>query len=336
MSRIVFSATLFASVVTVCVFATSAVAQERQRDQRSRSDQQRADQRDSQASSQQSRERDSQRRSKQDEQGRRVALEPAGWVRVGIDYDGDNRFDASRTIYYYDLVEAQRRSDQRRNREGTDQQSSRQSASTDQQSSRQLRKVSGEVTSLKTFRSSRGEQHRFARIETSKGQTVPVNLGSVEDLRRLDLQNGDQVTVIGSLARANDRTVLRAHTIQSGDQRIDVTPRKQSRSRQFSGTITSLRSTRMSGQNQEFQVARVTDDSGSTQTVVLGPKDRLSELGLRSGMWVSGSARAGRLNGQAALVAERIAANDQTVRIEQSLGRGESARRQGAQQQRQQ
>jgi hypothetical protein len=322
MTRFFSSLSLLAMVLAASVPADPATAQQDQREPKAdRNRQERG-----------RRAQDMQRRGpaqgvrQRGQQAQRSPLQPLGWVRVAVDYDQDDRFDAMETIYYYDLVQARDRSAQRR---GQQARQGRQDpfARSEPRQRQALRRISGQVADLRAIRLTGGDQQHIAKVQTHNGQTVPVLLGSAEQLSQLELQNGDQITVWGTGARINDRPVFAARRIQSGEQRVTVSTQPGRNLRRVRGQIASLRTTTFRGRDQQFQVARVELEGGPDRTVILGPQSRLEDLNLQQGDQVQLLARPGRLNDQPALIAQQIRAKDRTVQIEQPEGRRITSRR---------
>lgn len=319
---------MLATMLAAFAVSLPAAAQPNQQDD---SQSQRDRQRDRQMQAdQRQRQQDQRDRARQPrdlrQRRQQMALQPQGWVRIAVDYDQDNRFDAMETIYYYDLVQARERSAQRRGQQGRQ----RQMARSDQTRQRQqLRRASGRVTDMTSIRLNDGQEHRLAKIETQQGQRIPVDLGRAEQADRLDLQEGDRISVWGTRARINDRRILRARRVQAGDQQVTINRERDRNLKRVRGRIANLRTTRFRGRDQQFRVARLELNGGRTETVILGPQDRLQSLNLQQGDEVRLLVRPGRLNDQQALVAEQIRANERTVRVQQP-GRRTGARQQGS------
>jgi len=214
-------------------------------DRGDRSDDRRTDQRDRQGAQRRTDRRGSWR------------LQPQGWVTIAVDTDGDSRVDTSETIYYYDLqrarqASAQRKNDQRRQaqrrsddsryhaeRPRADQRRQRRDARRGDPRQRmapqhrhmmaekkrrqnETRTIRGEISQLKAFRLADGPEHQFAKLETSDGKKVPVDLGRVEQIQGLDLQEGDDVQMLVRRGRYNDRPALIVDQIRANDQLVRV------------------------------------------------------------------------------------------------------------------
>lgn len=194
------------------------------------------------------RQRDQRQRDQQARDGRQVRVEPQGWVRIAVDRDNDGRFDAVETIYMYDLEMAQQRSQQRdrdeldrrsgdTQREGrrrwSDQQD-RQQRDRSAQQRRQSRRheIEGTVRELSTVQlPGHDDQFLTARVQTEEGRTGRVMLGAEKQLERLDLEEGDRVTVSGRPGFVNDRMMLIALEIEANDETVRPQPASREGSR---------------------------------------------------------------------------------------------------------
>lgn len=331
-------------VLAMCAVTVPAVAQESNRNQQQdeqrvrQQDQQRqrARQQDRQRQREAQRARQRQQDQQQAQQGQQFRLRPSGWVAVAVDYDQDNRFDAVERIYYYDLVQARQRSAQRRGQQeqqqqmaGQDRSQRQQMARQDRRQRQQIRRTSGRVTDLTTVRLSDGQQHRLAKLETQQGQRVPVDLGRADQVQRFDIQEGDRIAVWGTRSRINDRPVLSARRIQTENEQFTVGRERDRNLKRVRGQIANLRTARFRGQDQQFRVAQIELNDGDTETVILGPQERLGNLNLQQGDDVRLLVRPGRLNDESVLIAEQVRANERTVRIERPDDRRLTSRQRG-------
>ena len=309
--------------------ASPAMAQQNQSGQSDRQDQSR-----SQSQSRDGSQRDSQLRAS-----------PSGWIRVATDYDNDGTFDAIETLYIYDLERARQSSRERANREagnmrgsdrdsgmerwdnmdrqGQDGQRGRYARSDRRQSDRSGRmrtyeqrreSVSGEIQNLKTQgMTGMDSKSVMARIKTEEGRTARVCLGPQDKLDKLDLEEGDQITVEGVRGRVNDRTVLMARKITSDDQEVEVKMPDSRRMKRVRGEIISKRNAKFRNQDEQHVVAKVRLVSGKQEMVNLGPKSKIEKLELSQGDDVSMIVRPGRINGEPALIAQQVSSGDESI-----------------------
>lgn len=279
--------------------------------------------RQNQASQQQA----SRRQNQRSNSGQMPALR---WVTVAVDYDGDRLYDGYETIYYYDFVDARNRSNQRQNSGQSNGQNGKQSKGQNgmqanrqnmQNDKQQMRSISGQLSNLKTVRLSDNKQHRMGKVETSDGQMVPVHFGTVDQTKRLDLSEGDQVQVQGKSARINDRQVLCAKKVSSDGQSVNIKSEKDRDLKRVRGTVSSMQSLRLRDQDQAFTMATIKTMGDKSQKVILGPEQKLNQLDLQQGDELRLLVRKGRLNGETVCIAEQINANDQTVKLDRPEGK---------------
>lgn len=234
------------------------------------------------------------------------------WVTIYADFDHDGRIDSKERIYVLDLMRARRDSDQRRmaaHRQGRFQQESNRSEP--------LIQLQGTIEDQAEF-SLRGhgdDKFLLAHINTENGKTARVVLGRREDLKSLDLSQGQSVTVRGERHQINNKPVLFARTAIANGQTVNVSPPKSGGEQRVRGTIESLDRRRFRDRDGEFLVAYVDLVSGRTRMINLGSLAKLKSLNLQEGDEIRVLARPGRINDQPALVAAEVNANGQTVAI---------------------
>jgi hypothetical protein len=183
-------------------------------------------------------------------------------------------------------------------------------------------RISGTVAEATTFRMAPQGEHRFAKLKTDAGRSVPVDLGRLSDLESLgQIKDGDQVTVIGSLARVNDRRIVRAERVRMGGETATIATSDDRDVKRVRGKIRALRTARFKGQDQPFQVARVDLRGGRNEVVILGPEDRLETIELESGDEVQLLVRRARYNGNPALVADQVRVDGQLAEISKPEGK---------------
>ena len=108
-----------------------------------------------------------------------------------------------------------------RSRDGSQRQSSR---------GRGLQQVSGEILRLKRIPlRNTNIQHTAVLLKTNDGKRRVVDLGPTQNLRQLDLQEGDQVSVRGGIVRIGDSRIFFARQVRSDGETVNVTYRRQER-----------------------------------------------------------------------------------------------------------
>lgn len=269
-------------------------------------------------------------------------LEPRGWIRIAVDYDGDGRYDAYEQIYAFDLERARTASRDRqarlsrRDREIAQPQQqfeARQRSAQDRPTLRerfrevftgqerqqpQLTRLEGELRNVRSMQFTGVEgKEKLAHLVTDQGQTERVALGPEQQLERLDLEDGARVSIAGYRGEINDRPVIVAEQVAAGGDTVRINRQRPSEAlRRFHGQVLQTRTTRLRDHDERFVIANVRLDDGPTMQVILGPQSKVRRLDLQEGDEIALLAQQARLNRQAALLAQQIAANEQVVRID--------------------
>ena len=312
-------ATMLAGVV---LMATPVSAQS-DRDQQDRG------QRQQQAQQQRSRQRD--------QQSTNYRLQPRGWVTIGVDSDDDKQFDRYETIYYYDLQQAKQRSQQRRADQGRANQGQRQQRDDRQMDRRQQDRrrtqqdgrrrqqaqqqqrvrLQGEVVRRSKL-DLVGDQDKdvaIAQLRTQDGRRVSAYLGALDRVRKLDIQQGDQITVEGVRSAINNQPFIIARRVSKDGQSItNPMPRRQDL-RRCDGEIVNLRTATFKGRDGEFVVAKIRGSKDDKKTINLGRKDELKNLNLEEGDRITALVRDGRIGGEDAIIAQMVRANGKTADV---------------------
>lgn len=314
------SAALLASL-TLAAPAPAQQQQSQQNDQNQSPQQNQARQRDHQQSPSRRRDTRPMRSPQQDNQAR-WRLEPEGWITIAVDRDGDGRFDAVETIHAYDLQRARQASRRRQDQQYASQYRAqrRQESQMNLMDERQMFRVQGKLADTRTIqlRGAEGKE-LIGRVQTQEGRVAKVALGPKNQLEKLNLQEGDPVTVLGQVGAINDRAMLIARDVQAnGDTvRVERPPAAQGL-RHFSGEIEKTRTAKLRNVDQKQTVARVRLNEGPTLDVILGPQEDMEKLNLRQGDQVAFLGYKARLDRRPALVAEEVAAHGEVVKNELS------------------
>jgi hypothetical protein len=307
-----------AALLSGLMLASPASAQQQNR-RNDQNEPQQAQSRQRDAQQAQSRRSNQQAQSQQDNQTQ-WRLEPEGWIKIAVDRDGDGRFDAIETIHAFDLERAQRASRQRRqDQQHASQYRARESRRPGprmgQMNERQMFRIEGKLAYTQTvqLRGIKGKE-LIGRVQTQDGRVAKVALGPQNQLKDLNLQEGDQVTVLGKVGAINDRAMLIAYDVRANGNTIRVNrPPGVQGLRHFSGEIEKTRTAKLRNVDQKQTVARVRLDEGPTIDVILGPQSDVQRLNLQQGDEVAFLGYQARLDRRPALVAEEVAAHNQIV-----------------------
>ncbi len=277
-------------------------------------------------------------------------LEPVGWVRVAYDLNNDNVYDTFEYISYYDLERARRSSQQRmREEQGrrgrTGQQQFRQQQDRRGQMGRQFRQsrsgqrqmsqrqqqrrprfdtLEGTIREMKTINLTRFEDpHVVARVQTRQGRTGKADLGPKKKIDELNLQKGDRIKVYGKTGTINEKSMLMANLIQTGNnQRITIRRPQDKNLKFYSGEVLKTRTASFKKtQGGNNLMARMRLDNGAVTIVNLGPEKDLENSNIKSGQNVAMLARPVNINGRRALVAEQLLIGNQLVDIDWAIAK---------------
>jgi hypothetical protein len=256
--------------------------------------------------------RDTQRQQDHPPQGRARSGQ-RDWIRIAIDYDRDGTFDAAETIHYDELETARDRSRQRRFA------SPSQSRGRATQPSRSVGpvRVRGKLSVMRSI-DLVGDDEKdvvIGKLATDTGRTVSVYLGPSHQVERLDLQQGDQVTVEGVPSWINENPFVIGRRISSGDRSITNRMPRQQPLRRFQGEIVDLRNTEFGDRDGSYLVARLQTPDGRSQRINLGRRRELDQLKLQEGDRISVLARRGTINKRPAIIAQLVRAHDQVADV---------------------
>ena len=248
-----------------------------------------------------------------------VVVVPQGFVRMAVDYDRDGRMDGLETIYLFDLQQAKRQSDNRiaSNMSQSDRSNKDQRDEKSSQSPKIRRMtVRGEIAKTMTSKLSGSNQEMMVvnlRGQGDKPQCVV--LGPKDKFSDWDLSQGDSIEVQGVRARVNDRPVVMAQRVSFEGQDVNVDLPKPQNLKRARGEIQSVRTAKFRGYDQPFAIAEIKTPNGKTQTVNLGMESKYQDVELKEGEEVRVLARQGYVNGQPAMIAQRVYIAGQDISV---------------------
>lgn len=146
-----------------------------------------------------------------------------------------------------------------------------------------------------------GTTHQVAKVSTYGGNEVMVDLGPKNELSKLNLKEGQSVTVRGQ------REMVAAATIEANDQTVNIDrdwSNDQQRMRQLTGTIDTLRTRTVNG-NKKL-VAHIESRNGNIRKVCLGEKSELNDLNLDEGDRIRVRGHDARMDGKRYFVAKKV------------------------------
>lgn len=283
-----------------------------------------------------------------------IMVGPNSTVRVGFDYDGDNRIDAYEDISGSDLMQLGRQGQQpmrqqdsmRQDRQQQDMQRRRQQDMTreqmpDMQRMRDMRSqqdmqdtqsmqqrqgdparamttLTGEIEDLKQVRLSGMQQrHIIARIETEDGQLQAVDLGPRNQVNPLRLQTGDWISVRGMQGSINRNKMLMAMQIRTDDQEIRVTRPQGDEELRFAGKVRETSVRNLSDNRRDRLVALVELENKERVVVDLGNVSDLQnqDVELSKNDEVVFMARPASFVGKNLLAATRLSVDGKIIQV---------------------
>jgi hypothetical protein len=238
--------------------------------------------------------------------------EASGWALVTYDLGNDGQVDGFEYIYIDDLEQARQRSAIRSDRPVYRGQERSQARSERSPSHRGNYRVHGELSRLKSiYLLDEDQPHVLAKIDPGDGRRIPVDLGPRSDLGRLNLGEGDRLTVTGYESRINNRRMLMATTLESEyGQRVTINRHEGQPRQMIDGRVLSVRTANTGRSAESSMLARVQTDDGRVVQLDLGPADEARDLNISHGDEVSVLGHRGQLQGEETIIASHVSVND--------------------------
>ncbi len=188
----------------------------------------------------------------------------------------------------------------------------------------QLARTHGTIKDLETVPMF-GKQQLCAKIKTPQGKTNRVHLGPKDKLRKLNLSEGDEITVYGaqkllsaSRIRVNDRTIRL-------DREWDTAMARMQQPVELRGRIDTLKEWRADGETH--YVAYLENRDGWMQRVDLGTKQELNEAKLNEGDQIRVRGHRSHLNGVAVIIAHQFRIDHRNTNTDKTDQEGRSVHR---------
>ncbi len=237
-----------------------------------------------------------------------------GWVRIGYDYDQDNQIDAYEYIHTIDLQTAREKSQQR----AREQRMTTKQAGQQFERQRKSRQISGTIQDIKSFIVAQtGKSHLIAKVRTQNNQPIVVDLGTENQIERLDLQSGDHIQFTAKKATLNQRQIYVASTVKYQGQTVNIDRQQGQNQTRLTGEIIDTKTKALSGRkSNQHVIALVKLDSGQKVPVDFGPSQDLQQLNIKSGKQVSILAEPAKIGDKKILVANMASIDGQRVNID--------------------
>ncbi|GAA5511033.1 PDZ domain-containing protein [Novipirellula caenicola] len=155
----------------------------------------------------------------------------------------------------------------------------------------------------------------IARIRSEDNWPAKAVLGPKSQIERLNLGEGDEITVTGRKGRVNDRSMLLASTVSSGGDKVTVNLPSSRNAKRVRGELLSMRTAQFRNYDRQFVIAEIQCQSGKKATVNLGAKSKVDQLNLSEGDELRLIVRPAKVNGEPAMVADEVMANGKSVNV---------------------
>ena len=159
------------------------------------------------------------------------------------------------------------------------------------------------------------EEYVVGQLATDDAGTPQVVLGPVSQLAAFDLEEGQELTVEGSLGTIDGQDILFARYIALNGHQVHVRLPGRGELARVQGQITGMRSESVMGHDELHVIADVLID-GSLNQVCLGPESEVRELELQEGNHVELLLRHGHLDREPIVIAEQIWHEDRQLDID--------------------
>lgn len=160
-----------------------------------------------------------------------------------------------------------------------------------------------------------GRQHMLVKLYPGDGSVVRVDLGPKDELKSLDLSDGQRITVWGKRAQISERQMLLAVRIRSGQRAMAVQPWLTTPGVRLQGRIIATRLAGIHG--QQHVIVRLRTPSGRVAFVDLGRASALRQSWLGLGRNVQVVARPVQVRGRRVLMGTRLYVDQQQYRLHQ-------------------
>ncbi len=179
-------------------------------------------------------------------------------------------------------------------------------------------RVQGRITNLRSLELAGKEgTHLLAKIRTQDGRIAKVDLGRERNLRNVDLQQGDRVTVTGKIGQINGRALLMATRINAQGRTITAQRGESKKLQRAEGEILRTATVDIgSGRDARHVIALVDFQDGPQRTVILGKEKEIPTERLSENQQASFLIRQVQIDGQNALLAEEFKVGNRSTNVE--------------------
>ena len=162
------------------------------------------------------------------------------------------------------------------------------------------------------------EPHVLARLQHQEGWSAVVDLGPKSQLAKLNLDEGDPVTVVGAPGRINDRPVFFATRIHAKQEMVTVDRSEVSGMMKLRGTIEDTRSVRYENVDSTHLVVKFRSDNDRVALLDLGAASQFKDVSLEPDTPVQVVVTPGTIGGRRAFFVQDLRINGERVEVTRS------------------
>jgi len=212
-----------------------------------------------------------------------------------------------------------------------------------QQTQAGLVTLQGKVLEHKQVQVKGGDAHMVVLLGMEGGQRAVVDLGPVGPLTGHQIDQGDQLSVMGQPGRVEDRVVLFASQMTKDGQQVAIQRPAGEQQRQMArkegqpgeqadiaafmeqphslkGTIAKQKEVQVKGSDRTHRVLLVESEQGPSYVVDVGPSEHTAQANLEPGAAIDAKGKLVRIGDRLVLMADEATIDEQSVRIERRQG----------------
>ena len=157
------------------------------------------------------------------------------------------------------------------------------------------------------------QDHTLVRIRLENGSESVVDIGRRMDLENIDLEQGQQIQVRGHEGQVDNKKVVIADQIQSGEQSFNIA--RDDQRREVFGKITDVSRIDLAQARQDSLLVRLEMEDGSAVVVDFGKDTTLEDLNLQSNSQVRVRGEREFIDGKSILVAKQISVDGESTQL---------------------
>ncbi len=162
-------------------------------------------------------------------------------------------------------------------------------------------------------------------MKTQQGNKIIADLGPVDNLKGIQLKEGQQIELQGKTARVGNRPVLFARQVSVENNSVQVQRPEQPKAarkkidagqpRQVSGQVIREKNVKISGTDRQNKVVMLKTEKGNQIIADLGPVNDLKNVAVRTGEQLQVKGNLARISDQLILVANQVGTDGNMTKI---------------------